>query len=304
MDVVALMKRAGLQRIRDTGKDFIVASCPRTARHPFGDRHPSFAVHRVSGRGICLGCGWRPAPDEWIAYALGVSREQARRLIDGSGPAPVSTADVQQILARFTQRDTLADWAEGTVPDVPYLVQRGYPEDLIRAMQIRFHIQEQLVVIPWFTAAGNACYVKFRHVDPLRRYSQSRGDRDGHLYGEWLFSGHKADELWVVEGELDALRLIQGGRRAVAIGGASLSPSQARRAVALADWIVVLPDRDPAGYHGARQSLHHLTCLTPRVRVGEYPPGFRGKDGGYLTPEEVGQLTAVNVLDALFSQVP
>ncbi len=300
MDILSLMHRAGLQRIRDQGKPFIAASCPNTEAHPNGDRHPSFAINRDTGWGVCLGCGWKPSPEQWVAKAMGISHKDARAILGVDAPTAVQSSEISRLIMTLEPHyEDLAGWDEETVMDVPYLRQRGYTDQLIQQMGIRYHPSSSSLLIPWLTATNQPCYIKVRGTTSTTRYLASYGDKGSHVYGEWLYL-KKVPELWVVEGELDALRLIQGGKNAVAVGTARASVGQAQRIVRMAQRVVVLPDRDEAGYIGAKQSLRTFLNFTPHVYLGEYPVGFDGKDAGDMQAEQVKELICRNFLHHLF----
>jgi len=117
------------------------------------------------------------------------------------------------------------------------------------------------------------------------------------LFGEpWLLSG--TEEVVVVEGAFDAMRLHEYGLRAVALFGKSVSDRQASIIADRARAAVVMLDADdPTAERAAWDCAARLASLMGRVRVARPPAG---KDPDTSTREDV----AVALREALASAEP
>jgi DNA primase len=88
-----------------------------------------------------------------------------------------------------------------------------------------------------------------------------------------------ADELWLVEGQLDAIRCQADGLPAVATGGTAVTPEQMRRARRHAARLVVWMDGDSAGQKS-------IVRLLPLALAEGFDVRIVGTPGGAKDPDE------------------
>lgn len=144
----------------------------------------------------------------------------------------------------------------------PYLErERGLGEEVQRRFRIGYCRKSRAITFPWFDRRGRLVNIKFRSVRDKRFWYHPEGQPvRQHLYGIHAVHAVGAEEVWVVESEIDALTLWQIGRPAVALGGARFSEEQRRLLLqSPARRVVVATDNDKAGQRIAREIEGALT---------------------------------------------
>lgn len=132
----------------------------------------------------------------------------------------------------------------------PYLErERGLGEEVQRKFRVGYCRKSRAVTFPWFDRRGRLVNVKFRSVYDKRFWYHSEGQPiRNHLYGIHAVHAVGAEEVWVVESEIDALTLWQAGKAAVALGGARFSEEQRRLLLqSPAKTVVIATDNDKPG---------------------------------------------------------
>lgn len=138
----------------------------------------------------------------------------------------------------------------------------------------------------WRDSAGRAIGIAARSILPgqelesrgLPKYFYSAGLKKSEgLVG--LASARGAEELILVEGPLDALRLQSLGLKAVALGGTSLSAAQVRALQAnRTKGILLALDRDEAGQQATEKALQTLRLSELKSYVVSLPEGYKDPD--------------------------
>jgi hypothetical protein len=131
-----------------------------------------------------------------------------------------------------------------------WLLDRGLTEETIVGAQLGWVFDENeyhydSIVIPYFDALGRHRSERYRHLRPhmveRHKYAVEKGGRH-HLYGlEQL----DAPEVFVTEGEFDALILRQMGYAAVGIPGTNAWRREWRFLFRNCDLVVLVMDSDP-----------------------------------------------------------
>lgn len=137
----------------------------------------------------------------------------------------------------------------------PYLERdRGLGEEIQRRFKVGYCRKSRAVTFPWFDRRGRLVNIKFRSVYDKRFWYHPEGQPiRNHLYGIHAVHAVGAEEVWVVESEIDALTLWQAGKAAVALGGARFTEEQRRLLLQTPVKIVIVAtDNDKAGQQIAR----------------------------------------------------
>lgn len=239
-----------------------------------GDSDPSCGIYTAPdgkvpiGWTYCLGCG---ASVHWnvLADKLGLAKiqeSQTKRDTTGYSSWSVTRMKKKMLTEKMTLADYMADWGMGM--ELPFLdVQwRGICGDLIKALGCKIGIDKRekipFLIMPVYVRGKLISAIKARIVKRSGLVSYVIAD-DSPLKEKGLFPYDFVREMikndkklkWVVlvEGQRDALRLIQYGIPAVAIlGSRSWDAKKMRLLASLSNNIVVSMDGDVAGCSAAK----------------------------------------------------
>ncbi len=279
---------ADLPGFRRSGHGF-VARCPNPAHD---DRHPSFYMPDGRPIGYCFSCGytitwWQTLENRGLSGRQ-VIVEFAR--LAGVPPLP-SGGDPERARAAAEESRQVEEWWRGRraalwqiegADVLDYLRDRGYPDDLIRAMDIGIHPgpgtsvpdslrlppPEYRLLIPARSRGGKVLGFAGRRLDggePKYQYSPGL-PRSSILWGIHRLR-RSTDAVVVVEGVLDAETLatvdIAG---VVSIGGAQATKDQVKQLSAFKRVVLAL-DADDAGRAGTEKLIRSLMSRDVKVYV-------------------------------------
>lgn len=211
------LEEAGSRRVRVSGTN-LVGSCP--FHH---DQHPSFAMSAETGLFVCYsgGCGERGNLAQFLMRALNWA---PRKAIE-------TAADVVGDGARRRERAPLPEWSKrrgavaGSVSpnllleaqnDVyleagfpTYMTGRGFTDATLDRWGIGYDEVSRRVTIPVRTFSGTLVGVSKRATKETQSppYLHDGFSKGQYLYGINLWS--MPEEVWVCEGQLDAMALDQ-----------------------------------------------------------------------------------------------
>lgn len=236
------------------------------------DKTSSLAVYPDSIH--CYGCGYNRMGVWGLADLLGVKIDEARRVADHYSSEAVeayreraaleaSSTPLPPVLARLYNSVLMGPNALRAERQV-WLQARG----LTPTSWERFDLGHdgKRFVIPVYAADGNLLTLRYRRDDAYDeagpKYSGMKGRNGLYLYPEPQVAAHAdwgGDYLWVVEGELDAVRLWQEGQPAIT---ATNGAGQAKKLPALirARWpnvrhLLIATDQDEPGEQAAQVTL-------------------------------------------------
>lgn len=186
-------------------------SCPNKAAHKNGDKSPS--------------CRYYPAPDEHIfCHACSYSRDLLELIKEDKGLEFMDAlkwaashygleyADEPQ--KKKSQAQLYIEACALNYSQTDYLEKRGISLETAQRFHIGYDPKEQRVVFP-----QGSGYVA-RAVDPASplRYKYPKGEKvtPFNLNALWNKAG---DPVYIVEGQIDALSVIEAGGAAVGLGG-------------------------------------------------------------------------------------
>lgn len=199
-------------------------ACPDAERHAHGDKHKSARYYPSPGAHVhCHGCG-----GNWDIFALvmrdegcdfmGAVKSLARRYgfdVAGGGPgAAVAAAVRPPIDGDAGKCAAYVAYCAGRIGETDYLSRRGISIETCRKFGVGFDPVERRVILP-----HGAAYAA-RAVDASNglRYKYPKGVTPGpfNLAALWESGGRP---VFVVEGAIDALSVIEAGGCAVGLGG-------------------------------------------------------------------------------------
>ncbi len=246
--------------IESRGEDQLQFSCPNTAGHSRGDQRPSFSYSPDKGIGHCFGCGVVMTEDQVYQWM-------------GSPRVPINLTDTRTPRVAYRPH-----WPDPlTMNHWKWLNTKGVTDPLL-ARQAKLGSDPQKGLgIPWCDAAGKLLWVNWRSFDPKRpKYVADKGaPKHESLYG-WHVNARVTRWIILVEGELDALHLVQYGYPSLAMGGLALSPHQVQQLQRRGSPVVLWPDGDDPGQaalprlQAKLQSLEQIPFACPRGDPKDY----------------------------------
>jgi DNA primase len=165
-----------------------------------------------------------------------------------------------------------------------YLIKRGFTEEILVRYNVGYDLQKSRIVIPTRDVYGKLVGITLRldFDGDGPKYWHDCFDKSMHLYGFHLWARKNVKALYLVEGQLDAVRMGQIGLAACAILGSSMSKDQADLLdqYAICDKLVLMFDNDDAGKKAADSAIKRLvgSRFGRSLFLAKYP----GKDPGDL----------------------
>ena len=262
-----------------------------------GDNDQVFSI-RSNGRWGCFKCGVSGDMTALVCRLTGINRAQAAEQL-AKHPGAVTRVDIAALQKMLTSRTkTLgypilpeADIADYVNHCPRYLLTRGFSKAALRKYEIGYSQYTSKVVIPARDVYGNLVGLTYRRdfdndASQMSKYYHEGFVKSAHLWGFHLWADRRIRRLFIVEGQLDAVRMYQLGYPAVAIMGAHISDEQVRllsqycRAIELVDAF----DNDTAGAAASATLLRKVrgTRFAFKLSRLKYP----GHDPGDLSLDD------------------
>lgn len=253
IDIRAELEAFEWTRARWTSDKLIAAS-------PFRyDNKPSFFVNLETG-------GWHDSgaiDSDWasgniyklLAFLRNETEEETRDYLrckyyaDWSGDVEELTLDVRLPKPQEKRKPLDSRLLESFKLRHPYLGRRGISEAVQRKMRIGYDKRSGAVTIPWFLPDGRLANVKYRRTDSKIFWYQRGGVPVRELvYGIDVIYRERARTAVLVEGEIDAMYVMETGYHAIAVGGSAFTDAKAdliKRSTI--DRLIVSTDNDEVG---------------------------------------------------------
>ena len=274
-----LRDRVGLEQIVSANGSS-KARCVSPDHH---DQDPS--MHLYDDHAHCFACGFHgDVTDAWAAMrgfnkpveaALDLAREfdvqlpefseEGRRRADERRRKEEKDLATVQMLLRRLKDESCGGWDA-----VQWWEGRGFTPEL----RNRFLLSgtPRTAVIPFWRPGGRIFGLIRRHLDGKPKYQNPEGERP------LFIPGPLGQEIFVVEGYIDALAVAATGRSAIAVGGTNISEAQGaelRGIISQGATIYILPDYDENGAQAARAWGREFF---PQARVCQPSYGEGAKD--------------------------
>lgn len=249
MDIALLVKDLKLGRNRMVGVN-LMSVCPNPTHE---DRTPSFGLNIETFDYNCYGCGFKgsglkslftklllPIPD-WVAEL----DSRPRFVSKAAREMPARHGKIESAV-RDTWIPILTANPEAAAQ---YLAPRLIPTELVGQFRIGYNIRKDILFFPIFKRDGGLRGWVERSDNYAERYRVMPPGvaRDTLLYGEWMVPAGEPNNLYVVEGPVDALKLWSWGFKAVALNGSFMYEWQAKAILEIADQVFIVPDNDKGG---------------------------------------------------------
>lgn len=286
--LVHLLTDLGLSNVSIKGRE-VNAKCPFHAP----DRSPSFNVSSVKPGfpWACWSCSTKGAFLSGLVGRLrqdlhgteivkfirryGIPTSEFVDKIDPTFSDPKPTEPKLYPISQYEQRQAVA---------VKDLKPKGFLERTLIAARIGYDQMRRRVMIPYIAYQDKAFGFLGRSSTRKPKYLTIGFERSLHLYEPPRFSFRS---FALVEGPLDALRVMEAGYSAVALGGTRMSEAQLRRIVTLEPRsVMILLDADRAGVDGIEDIRRRLSAYT--VVSAKILPG--GKDPGDFSRHRLAKL--------------
>lgn len=244
-------------------------SCPMAdTRHENGDDStPSLSINPATGAFNCYGCGWKGT--SIVGYATdavydGNFNRALGRMFSEYIRETIPAATINNAHKRLLKKGSLVQKIAAT---------RGWTEETIRKFRIGWDSDEKRTIIPIYNLEGMCLDIRMH--DTLYRAKlvdgkrvSSKGSRTSRT-GDWFplspsFNPFTHSEVWILEGEPDAILATQDGLNCITMtGGAGVwSGVEHERLKLFAGKDVVLClDADKAGQEGARILSERLSAV-------------------------------------------
>lgn len=220
------------------------------------DRHPSFAVNLENGTWIDSGgvgslhkgnfvmllSYLRNESTETVSeYLLNLYSLERREIsslkLDTSWLA-------KEIEIPYITKDQLKQYAFRH----SYLAGRGISEEVQRMFRIGYDKDKKAVVMPHTDSEGNIVNIKFRSVNRKQFWYANNNPVKNYLYGLNQCIQYGATKVWIVESEIDCMKLWTNGVPAIALGTAHCSWRQLKILLSSQiETVVIATDNDEAG---------------------------------------------------------
>lgn len=260
IDKDILIKELGLKKAELHGME-LKACCPNP-NHP--DKNPSWSFNLDSQFYNCWSCNFSGKGVAGLYLKLG-KEIPAWALSDNLTVTkkPVHTAKqrVKKVDQVVEVRQTWMSWLSAN-PGLAFekLKVRDILESSIKKFEIGYNARYDILYFPVKNTEGKLLGWAERsdNWDFKYKIMPLNVNREGLLFGENHIIEGKPNEVFLVEGPIDAIKLWQWGFMAVATLFANLMEKQAEKIIDLASTVIYVPDNDKAGMKMTHQVLDKL----------------------------------------------
>lgn len=267
-----------------------------------GDNATTFSIFS-NGRWRCFKCSAWGDMARLLVAVRHLSLKQAQEYI-GSSPVPfrrmedIATLPAKRELKPRVPYEVLQDslLAPYKKHCPEYLIGRGFSEASLQRFEIGYDLGNSKIVIPVRDSKSRLVGLTYRlDFDTDRsqpaKYWHDNFSKSLHLYGFHLWARRKLRRFYVVEGQLDAVRMYQLGYAAAAVMGSEISHEQVDVLLrdCQADRIVLAFDNDDAGSKARRDAIYKLSRT--RFARGLLVLNYDTNDPGELNEQH--QLTTI-----------
>lgn len=294
-DLHTLLTNLGLTKIRRIGNN-LQACCPNPDHN---ERRPSWGISLAEPHMHgCFGCGYKGSLRHMLRSIFKWSEAKTDQMLGSEHKAAstdLGSFDYQQHAKRqraVMQEDELIDWQMRMMEPrgLAYAVSRGLNRRTIIDCGLRYHREDQRLLIPWW-ADGVLVGVTGRTIcnalDKIKAYY--RLDKANHCY---MPAGRlqKAPVI-LVEGEFDALLVYQAGHTNVAaLGHGRLSEGALSSTLNYYPTEAVLFfDFDETGSRLTKEAIAYFKGRLP-VRVVDYHDAIKDRITSKRDPASLSKL--------------
>ena len=273
------------------GEDRWRSACPVHK----GDNVTTFSIFG-NGRWKCHKCGAWGDMARLIVAVRRLTLKQAQEYL-GSAPVPFRhMAEIPQLAPKLERKAKLPYTVMREAIIAPfrrhcprYLTGRGFSEEALSHYEVGYDLDSAKIVVPvrdWKSRLVGLTYRLDFDSDRSQpaKYWHDNFMKSWHLYGFQLWAKRKLRRLYLVEGQLDVVRMYQLGYAAAGIMGSEISKEQVDILVehSQAESLVLAFDNDEAGYKARKGAIQKLskTRFSRNLLVWNYPTNDPGELNG------------------------
>jgi DNA primase len=286
--------------------DQVRSTCPFSHwNHQGGrDTHPSFSVKSgVRAVGYCFGCGT-------AGNLLGIAFKYGKLTGNYSPVDFVKSCEniddlsfdylepfevVRPVSWGFKKKSNVADkiqyipnsTIERFMDSIPkYIIDRGITVETAEKFCLGYDRDNKDVIIPVYDITKKLVGYSRRNIHASGYYHSKGFTRSFVVYGEHLHGGGRCEDMIIVEGFFDVMKLVQNGYNAVGIMGTNMTNYQKNKILKLSKNIIIMMDGDKAGLEAA-EKIYDEFKNDITTKIARIP---QGKDPDDLTKEEVEKM--------------
>jgi DNA primase len=204
------LKQAGCQKIRESGIDHLVSSCPFHK-----DQYPSFSINTANGLFLCYsgGCAMSGNLINFLMAALGWSFKKAKEASQLVDVPDLDDESLWRIPSYERKRAELVienkmirEGHLGMYQFIPhYMLERGYPKRLLQRWEVGYDYGSRRVTIPVRDGKGELIGISKRSTfdGQMPKYLHLGFRKSNYLYGAHRCLNTR--RVVVVEGQLDVI---------------------------------------------------------------------------------------------------
>lgn len=279
------LERSGAERIRETGENNLVSTCPFHK-----DRKPSFSMRTDNGLFVCYSekCGAQGNLVNFLISALGWNSKKAIETASDMGALVSFPLEDFKGLPDYLRRKeqkpvpTIREGQLGLYDFCPsYLLNRGFTKRTLRSWEIGYDYGSNRVTIPVRDKEGGLIGISKRSVETWQepKYLHLYFKRAHHVYG--LFRAVSRTAV-LVEGQLDALAWYQMDKThkmfPLSTMGSFITNTQMKYVSQRYKRVVLAFDNDEAGRVAMRKAGDFLLPKIPRGNLfvlRQWPDGVK-----------------------------
>jgi DNA primase len=238
-----LIELFNLQKAKIVGRN-LMASCPNAVNHSKGtDKHRSFGINLDTYEYNCYSCKLKGDNISSLARKLkvGLSNDLMFRSVR------VASKERKTMEKKFYDISLIEKHLENSQEAYDfYLKSRGISLAAIQRFKVGFNKNTNSVIFPCFDYQQRLLGWIERNESWENRYAYKP---DGVLREHLIFAMDRTNikTAFIVEGVIDALRLISWGLEGVALNGNILFTQQAREIIQHCEAVCIIPDNDEPG---------------------------------------------------------
>ena len=265
-----LVRFLDLKKAR-VNQDELKCCCPNPT-HP--DNDPSFSINLTTGYSHCFSCGFSthnflqlfmklnvPAPDwakdETIADKGYIRREARRKRMAETKTKTKTVIEPRNSWLEFLSKN--GDMAGD------YMQSRGVSQAITDMFKIGYNPDKDILFFPAIDINGDLQGWAERSDKYSNRWKiMPEGvEKSNMLFGEHLLNIGEKNNLYLVEGMVDCMKLWEYGLKAVATFGSVVLDKQAEKIVDLAEHVILIPDNDKGGLKFRFSAVKQLKGKVP-----------------------------------------
>lgn len=237
----------GLKKAKLEKKE-LKACCPNPNHE---DKKPSWSLNVETFFYNCWSCGFSGRGIAGLFLKLGkVIPAWVHDLPEQSKRTRTRVPGNKKEKQVMAPRNTWLEWLSANV-DGAYgkLKERDIELETLKKFGVGYNAELDIIYCPCINGAGNLVGWGERSDkwDFRWKVMPEGVHKTRMLFGENHIEEGKKNNVYVVEGVVDALKMWQWGFKAVAVMGSHLYQEQAERIMELASQVIVIPDNDKAG---------------------------------------------------------